>query len=287
MLRAGFFRSFLSRRNDTGRKGLCMDRCVRRARSGIGGSSRRGSVAASLDTLRSAARIPACSHQHSRRSLCRNDTSFLHPSKRDSMVEVSARTRATKVKESLTLSAAYCELKRSSPRHAQLRHKGRPEKTTFEPNSQQVTAKHNKRPTPFSSPWARIDQALRATDLLLQGGGFSAIVLDMGGIAPECASRVPLATWFRYRAAAEQTSASILLLTQHACAKSSAELLLRFEPGNARQNEFTVFTGIEHQIEVIRRRFPHPPANVVPLRKQPQRVTTMSWQSRTAWAGPR
>ena len=62
-------------------------------------------------------------------------------------------------------------------------------------------------------PWARIEQALRVTDLLLQAGGFSAIVLDLGGIAPEFAARVPLATWFRYRAAAERTQASLLLLT--------------------------------------------------------------------------
>src|SRR5579863_10416038 len=67
-------------------------------------------------------------------------------------------------------------------------------------------------------------------DLLLQAGGFSAIVLDMAGIAPEHAARVPLATWFRYRAAVERTRASLLLLTQHSCAKSSAELLLRFGP---------------------------------------------------------
>jgi hypothetical protein len=29
-----------------------------------------------------------------------------------------------------------------------------------------------------------MEQALRVTDLLLQAGGFSAIVLDMGSIAP-------------------------------------------------------------------------------------------------------
>jgi protein ImuB len=61
----------------------------------------------------------------------------------------------------------------------------------------------------------------------------------MGGIAPEHASRVALSIWFRYRAAAEQTQASILLLTQHPCAKSSAELLLRLQPGSARRDEIT------------------------------------------------
>jgi hypothetical protein len=132
-----------------------------------------------------------------------------------------------------------------------------------------------------------MDQALRTTDLLLQSGGFSAIVLDIGGVAPEFASRVPLATWFRYRAAAERTQSSILLLTQYACAKSSAELLLRFQPGEALRDESTVFTGVEHRIEVARRRFSPTPSNVVSMRKPPQSTHIASWQSHTAWAACR
>lgn len=134
-------------------------------------------------------------------------------------------------------------------------------------------------------PWARIEQSLRVTDLLLQAGGFSAIVLDLGGIAPEFAARVPLATWFRYRAAAERTQASLLLLTQHACAKSSSELLLRLAPGRPRDDEETVFTGKEHHVEVERRRFTESATNVIPLRKPPQRATSASWQSQSTWAG--
>jgi recombination protein RecA len=136
-------------------------------------------------------------------------------------------------------------------------------------------------------PWARIEQALRVTDLLLQAGGFSTIVLDMASIAPEHASRVPLATWFRYRTAAERTQAVFLLLTQHPCAKSSGELLLRFQPGEARDDEATVFTGIEHRLQVERRRFTQEPTNVVPLRKPPQSVNAAQWKSQTTWAGAR
>jgi recombination protein RecA len=156
----------------------------------------------------------------------------------------------------------------------------------FEPNESRVSigVARVSRPT---SLLARMDQALRVTDLLLQGGGFSAIVLDLSSLAPEFASRVPLANWFRYRAAAERTQACILLLTQHACAKSSAELSLSFGPGEALHDEATVFTGIEYQVEVARRRFTGTAENVVPLRKQPQRANAASWQSRTAWAGSR
>jgi hypothetical protein len=135
--------------------------------------------------------------------------------------------------------------------------------------------------------WAQLDQALRATDLVLQAGGFSAIVLDLGSLAPEFASRVPLATWFRYRAAAEKTQASILLLAQYASAKSSAELSLRLQPGDALRDETTVFTGMAHSVEVVRRRFTGPADNIVPLRKPPQRTNAANWQSRAPWAGVR
>ena len=83
------------------------------------------------------------------------------------------------------------------------------------------------------SVWGRMEQAMRVTDLLLQGGGFSAIVLDMGSLAPEQVSRIPLATWFRYAAAAERSRACVVLLTQHGCSKSSAGLVLRLSAGEA------------------------------------------------------
>jgi recombination protein RecA len=170
-----------------------------------------------------------------------------------------------------------------NPKCAEPQRKNRSERERLKP----AVFKQPKRivPTIQPKPWARIEQALRVTDLLLQTGGFSAIVLDMGSVAPEYASRVPLATWFRYRAAAERTQASILLLTQHPCAKSSAELVLNLQSGGTFQREPTVFTGIEHRAEVSRRRFSPAATNIIPLKKPPQRTNTASWQNRTSWAG--
>ncbi len=133
------------------------------------------------------------------------------------------------------------------------------------------------------SPWTPLEQALRACDLLLQAGGFSAIVLDMGSVAPEHASRIPLATWFRYRAAAERTHTCILLLTQTSCAKSSAELLLRFQPAKSIRSEPTVFTGFETTVEIARRRF-SAKNDVTPFRKPPQSAPPARWTNRAAWA---
>jgi hypothetical protein len=109
----------------------------------------------------------------------------------------------------------------------------------------------------------------------------------MGSLAPEFVSRVPLATWYRYRAAAERTQSSILLLTQYACAKSSAELVLQLQNANPICDESTVFSGIQPRVEVMRQRYPPATSNVVPMRKPPQREEVATWQSRTVWAGKR
>jgi len=174
----------------------------------------------------------------------------------------------------------------TTPRCAEPQRRVRSEREVFEPNALQPPVRKSP-PIVSGKPWARIEQALRVMDLLLQGGGFSCLVLDLGSIAPEYALRVPLATWFRYRAAAERSQASILLLTQRACAKSSAALLLRLQPGSSLREETTVFTGVEYCVEVARERFLAASSNVIPLRKPPHKVTEARWQSRTTWAGRR
>lgn len=130
-----------------------------------------------------------------------------------------------------------------------------------------------------------IERALRTTDLLLQTGGFSAVVLDLAGIAPQYVARIELSTWHRYRVAAEKTQACILLLTQYPCAKSGSELQLRLLEAEPILEAHTVFSGMRPRIEVVRQRFPQAASNVVSMRKPPQAARTASWQSRTPWAG--
>lgn len=139
-----------------------------------------------------------------------------------------------------------------------------------------------------SKPWQALDQALRAADLLLQGGGFSALVLDLGSTPAEVAWRVSLATWFRFRAACERTRVSLLLLTQHPCARSSAELIVRLKPGDL-ESENKVMTGIGYRGEVERSRSQGTEARVLPIRKPPQSERLVhprpgQWKSEAAWA---
>jgi recombination protein RecA len=172
-----------------------------------------------------------------------------------------------------------------APQCAEPQSRVRPQENSFH-TSYQRSSTSLRRPI-TSKPWPRIEQALRTADLLLQTGGFSAIVLDMASLAPEHVSRVPLATWHRYRLASERTQSSILLLTRHACAKSSAELLLRLQPSDALRDEDTVFTGTMSELEVVRQRFTQTANNVVTLRKPPQSLNGTSWQCRTPWASQR
>jgi hypothetical protein len=77
---------------------------------------------------------------------------------------------------------------------------------------------------------AALEQVLKVTDLLLQGGGFGMVVLDLGDIPVESARRVPLTSWFRFRRAVEPTATVLLLIEQEPCAKTCASLVVRLQP---------------------------------------------------------
>lgn len=131
--------------------------------------------------------------------------------------------------------------------------------------------------------WTAIDKALRATDLLLQAGGFTLLVLDLGGTPPEKTWRIPLSTWFRFRVACERTRTTLVLLTQHSCAKASAEMVAHLSVGDIR-TEASVLTGIHFAVEVDGGRIRKTSSNVVPIRKPPQSESGEQWQRQAAWA---
>jgi len=131
--------------------------------------------------------------------------------------------------------------------------------------------------------WTRLDQALRATDLLLNTGGFRAIVLDMGDVVPEQARRVPLTTWYRFRLQAEKSRTLFLLMTRVPCANSCAAVSLHCEQGGiewqqAAANGPRLLTGVRYRINVERRR------TVDPSHKKPAASAIASWRSTATWS---
>jgi len=83
----------------------------------------------------------------------------------------------------------------------------------------------------------QIEQALKATDLLLQAGGFGLVVLDLGDMSVTAARRIPLTTWFRFRRAVENTSTMFIVVEQQPHAKSCASLVLDFTAQQASWRE--------------------------------------------------
>jgi hypothetical protein len=80
--------------------------------------------------------------------------------------------------------------------------------------------------------WVRchgIDQALRSADLLLHGGGFGLIALDLSDVPARLVRQVGLNVWFRMRRAVENSSTVFLVLAQESNAKTCASLVLRVQ----------------------------------------------------------
>jgi hypothetical protein len=82
----------------------------------------------------------------------------------------------------------------------------------------------------------RLDQVLRATDLLLESGGFGLIVLDLADLSPQSARRIPLTTWFRFRRAVEHKPTMLLAIEQLPIAGSCSSLLLQLRAAERRNS---------------------------------------------------
>jgi hypothetical protein len=85
--------------------------------------------------------------------------------------------------------------------------------------------------------WVRcrnLDQALRSVDLLLHGGGFSLVAVDLSGAPARLVRQIPVHFWFRLRRTVENTSTILLVLSRESNAKTCASLVLRMERAAAR-----------------------------------------------------
>jgi recombination protein RecA len=66
--------------------------------------------------------------------------------------------------------------------------------------------------------------ALKAADLLIQAGGFGLVVFDLAETPDAIARRIPLASWFRLRHAAERTGAALVAIERQIHARSCSTL---------------------------------------------------------------
>lgn len=132
---------------------------------------------------------------------------------------------------------------------------------------------------------SRVEQALKATDLLLQGGGFGLVVVDLAGIAPDTARRVPLTSWFRFRRAVENTATALVVLEQEPYAKTCASVVIQLSAISSQlsvkrptrqPSHAALLGGLEIHAEVVRDRG---------MQRKPVSSAHAQWKARTTWAG--
>ncbi len=70
------------------------------------------------------------------------------------------------------------------------------------------------------------ERALKATDLLVEGGGFGLVVMDLADAPPATARRISLTSWFRLRRAVEHTPTVLAVLEREPHATTCASLVL-------------------------------------------------------------
>ncbi|MFM2125694.1 MAG: hypothetical protein RL328_2145 [Acidobacteriota bacterium] len=85
--------------------------------------------------------------------------------------------------------------------------------------------------------WVRcggsVEHALKAADMLANGGGFGMIAIDMADTPQAAVQRVPLAAWFRLRRGVENTRTALVVLAQRVHAKSCSAVKIELERGRA------------------------------------------------------
>jgi hypothetical protein len=71
-----------------------------------------------------------------------------------------------------------------------------------------------------------LEHAFKSTDLLLQGGGFGLVLLDLGDVAAKEAKRIISSWWYRFRRTVENTPTALVVIAQESCVRSCATLAL-------------------------------------------------------------
>ncbi len=71
-----------------------------------------------------------------------------------------------------------------------------------------------------------LEHAFKATDLLLQAGGFGLVMLDLGDVAAKSARRIISSWWYRFRRTLEATPTALVVIAEKSCVRSCATLAL-------------------------------------------------------------
>jgi recombination protein RecA len=74
-----------------------------------------------------------------------------------------------------------------------------------------------------------LEHAFRATDLLLQAGGFGLVMLDLGDVPAQTAKRIIASWWYRFRRTLEATPTALVVIAEESSVRACAALTLELQ----------------------------------------------------------
>jgi recombination protein RecA len=123
-----------------------------------------------------------------------------------------------------------------------------------------------------------VEQAFKATDILIQNGGFELITLDLGNVDEKLIRKIPLTTWFRFARVMEALPTALVVMLTHSAAQSCAALTLTMGAsaqwsGTGMVPHTQLISSVQFNIEVVRTRT-----------KKPVQSAKTSFTVRPQWA---
>ena len=120
-----------------------------------------------------------------------------------------------------------------------------------------------------------IARALKATNLILQSGGFGVVALDLADAPPQALRRVPMTTWLRFQRVLEGQEAVGVILGSTPMSRSAGGVSISLRPrdwgfgirdsGGETRDSGSVFRGVESDVRTARARLV-PGAEASPVR---------------------
>lgn len=77
-----------------------------------------------------------------------------------------------------------------------------------------------------------LEHAFKATDMLLQAGGFGLVMLDLGDVPAKSAKRIISSWWYRFRRTLESTPTALVVIVEESAVRSCASVALELKTEN-------------------------------------------------------
>src|SRR6478609_3016182 len=112
-----------------------------------------------------------------------------------------------------------------------------------------------------------VEQAFKATDILIQNGGFGVIALDLGNVDEKLIRKIPLTTWFRFVRVMEAMPTALVVMLTHSAAQSCAALTVNMDAtaqwsGAKTVSHTRLISSVQFDLEIGRTRSKKPVQSV-------------------------